>query len=690
MSDERTEAYPQDIGFDLESYPNVFSAVFVHILTGRRYIFEISDRINQSKELYEFLFHAKRCGMRLVGFNNVGFDYPVLHEFVRIYALQGIVYASQLHAKTTSIIHSEQRFGSMIWPRDRLLQQLDLYLVHHFDNPAKTTSLKALEINMRSHTVEDLPFDPTQPVPIHEIPKLIKYNAHDVAETIKFYMFSLSAIETRMSLIDTLGEDVINYNDTKIGKEFFIAELEKAVPGICFDRSTRKKVPRQTPRPNGIPLRDVIFPYVAFRHPELQRVLEYLKTVTITNTKSAEELKDLNAVINGFRFDFGTGGIHGSIEKRIVRSTDTHIIVDADVASFYPNLAIKNKVFPAHLSETFCEVYAQLYETRKKYPKKSATNLLYKLALNGVYGDSNNVYGPFLDPQYTMTITVNGQLLLCMLAERVIEECDAEMIQANTDGFTVRIPRDKRARYDELCKWWQELTLLELEFVDYEAMFIRDVNSYIAKSTTGKIKRVGAYQYVTPTDTEAFKKTPERGWHQDHSAIVVQKAAEAAMLHGADIETFIRSHTDAFDFMMRVKVPRSSKLCIVHAAPKWARPVHHEWAGPSGHVIGWQQNEAPVPFIGPPEGAITQNICRYYVANTSTSLMKIMPPMPKKPDAERHFNIESGWNVKLCNTLDEWDWSKVNYRYYVEEANKLLLTDDTKRVYHDLFAPIAA
>lgn len=662
MSDERTEAYPQDIGFDLETYPNVFTAVFVHILTGRRYVFEISDRINQSKELYEFLFHAKRCGMRLVGFNNVGFDYPVLHEFVRIYALQGIVYASQLHAKASSIIHSEQRFGSMIWPRDRLLQQLDLYLVHHFDNPAKTTSLKALEINMRSHTVEDLPFDPTQPVPIHEIPKLIKYNAHDVAETIKFYMFSLSAIETRMSLIDTLGEDVINYNDTKIGKEFFIAELEKAVPGICFDRSTRKKVPRQTPRPNGIPLRDVIFPYVAFRHPELQRVLEYLKTVTITNTKSAEELKDLNAVINGFRFDFGTGGIHGSIEKRIVRSTDTHIIVDADVASFYPNLAIKNRVFPAHLSETFCEVYAQLYETRKKYPKKSATNLLYKLALNGVYGDSNNVYGPFLDPQYTMTITVNGQLLLCMCAERIIDECDAEMIQANTDGFTVRIPREKRARYDEICKWWQDLTKLELEFVDYESMFIRDVNSYIAKSTNGKVKRVGAYQHVRPTDVEAFKKTPERGWHQDHSAMIVPKAAEAAMLTGVDIETYIRSHADAFDFMMRVKVPRSSKLCTVDAVPRG--------------------------FIGPPNGAVTQNICRYFVANTETSLMKIMPPLPKKPEADRHFSIESGWNVALCNTLDEWDWSKVNYRYYVEEAQKLLLTDDTKRVYQDLFAPI--
>jgi hypothetical protein len=655
---------PWDIAFDLESYRSVFTAVFVHIQSGNRWIFEISERVNQSKELADFLYLAKAHGMRFVGFNNEGYDYPMLHEFLRIFAAQGVVYAIQLHAKTVAIIHGGDRFGSMIWPRDRLITQLDLYKIHHFDNKAKTTSLKALEINMRSYTVKDLPFDPNIDLAPEHIPELIHYNCHDVSETIQFYKYSLKAIRTRESLFETLGEDVINYNDTKIGKEFFIAELEKAQPGICFDRSTRKKVPRQTPRPNGIPLRDVIFPYVKFDHPELQRVLEYLKTVTITNTKSAEELSDLNAVINGFRFDFGTGGIHGSVERRVIRSDDEYIIVDADVASFYPNLAIKNGVFPAHLSQLFCVVYEQLYVTRQSYPKKSAENLLYKLALNGVYGDSNNVYGPFLDPQYTMTITVNGQLLLCMCAERVIAECGAEMIQANTDGFTVRIHRSMRAKYDEICQWWQDLTKLTLEFAEYDAMFVRDVNNYLAKPMDAKkaVKRVGAYQYVTPVDTKGFAKTPERGWHQDHGALVVQRAAEAAMLHGTDVGDFIRSHTDAFDFMMRIKVPRSSSLCVVH--------VHRG--------------------IGPPEGAVTQNICRYFVANTNTTLLKIMPPDKRKPDEPRHIGVEVGWNVALCNSLDEWDWSKVNYDYYIEEAKKLVLTDDTASGYQDLFMPLAA
>lgn len=663
MSSDEIKPFPQDIGYDLESYRNIFTAVFVHIETRTRWIFEISDRMNQSVELYEFIYRARRYGMRFVGFNNVGFDYPLLHEFINIFAGQGTVYAHQLHAKTVALIHSESRFGSMIWPRDRVVPQLDLYLIHHMDNPAKTTSLKALEINMRSHTVEDLPFDPALPVEVADIPKLIKYNAHDVDETINFYMFSLPAIETRRALTESLREDFTNHNDTKIGKEFFIMELEKVSPGACFDRSTRKKVPRQTPRPNGIPLNDVIFPYVEFKNPELRRVHEYLKTVTITNTKSAPELKNLNAVINGFRFDFGTGGIHGSVERRIIRSTETHIVVDADVTSYYPKLAIENRVFPAHLSVVFCDVYEELFKTRAKYPKKSAENLLYKLALNGVYGDSNNVYGPFLDPQYTMTITVNGQLLICMCAEIIILECEAEMIQANTDGFTVRIPRDKRERYDEICKWWMGVTRLNLEFADYDMMCVRDVNNYLAKPMNPEkpIKRVGAYQYVTPVDVDAFKVTPERGWHQDHGALIVPKAAEAAMLTGISVEEFVRGHRDAFDFMLRVKVPRSSKLLIEHTVDK--------------------------DFVGPPSAHYTQNICRYYVAHTDQALTKIMPPDARNPEKPRHIGIEVGWNVKLCNTLDDWDWSVLNHKYYIDEAKKLVLTEDAKLTY-DLFAPL--
>ncbi len=632
---------PIDVAYDVETPPNLFTAVFKHIESGQRWAFEISERRNDSTALHDFIRLMQSTGMRLVGFNNVGFDYPVLHEFMTLYAAQGIVYAHQLHAVANRIIGSANRWDSIIWPDRRFVPQLDLYLIHHFDNPAKATSLKMIEVNMKSESVEDLPFEPTENIPPEKHDVVLSYNGHDVDETAGFYKYSLNAIKTREELTERFGKDFMNHNDTKIGKDFFIMELEKRQPGICFDYSTGRKKPRQTWRPNGIPLREIIFPYVKFDHPELQRVLDYLRNVTITNTKSAEELKDLHAIVNGFRFDFGTGGIHGSIEKRVVRSDETHVIIDADVTSFYPNLAIKNRVYPAHLGEIFCDIYEELFNTRKQYPKKSAENLLYKLALNGVYGDSNNDYGPFKDPQYTMTITVNGQLSLCMCAEKVIAECEAEMIQANTDGFTVRIPREKLDRYYAICDEWSKITKLDWEFAEYDSMYVRDVNNYIARTTDGKIKRVGAYQYLTPTD-EQWQKQPERGWHQNLGGLVIPKAAEAVMLRGESLEDFIRSHTDPFDFMLRVKVPRSSRL------------MHGETQ--------------------------VQNISRYYVAQRGARLTKIMPPTANKPDKERHISIEASHDVALCNVASHFDWSNLNYDYYIAEARKLLLTPG------DLFA----
>ncbi|MCW4574252.1 hypothetical protein OOJ74_09645, partial [Venenivibrio stagnispumantis] len=82
--------------------------------------------------------------------------------------------------------------------------------------------------------------------------------------------------------------------------------------------------------------------------------------------------KNLNADIDGFKFVFGLGGIHGSIESQSVYSNDEMVIVDLDVASYYPNLAIKNKVYPAHFGIAFCVIYESVYETRKTYAKGTA------------------------------------------------------------------------------------------------------------------------------------------------------------------------------------------------------------------------------------------------------------------------------------------------------------------------------
>ena len=187
----------------------------------------------------------------------------------------------------------------------------------------------------------------------------------------------------------------------------------------------------------------------------------------------------LNVVINGFRYDYGVGGIHGATQGQI-RSTEKRKIRTLDVASYYPNMAISNQTYPEHLGKTFCKVYSDLYKQRKSTPKGSAANAALKLALNGVYGDSNNEFSPLLDPAYTMAITIGGQLSLSMRIEKLIDHCSARIIMCNTDGFEYIVDIDQFEEADKWVKWWEEVTKLEMEGATYSAMYIADVNSYIA------------------------------------------------------------------------------------------------------------------------------------------------------------------------------------------------------------------
>jgi DNA polymerase elongation subunit (family B) len=188
----------------------------------------------------------------------------------------------------------------------------------------------------------------------------------------------------------------------------------------------------------------------------------------------------LNVVIDGLCYVFGTGGAHAAVEKRVIVSDEKRVIRTFDVSSFYPNLSIKNKIYPEHLGVEFCDIYENLYNMRKTFDKKSAENAMLKLALNGTYGNSNNEYSPFYDPKFTMSITLNGQMLLCKAIEMVLSLPTVEILMANTDGFEFIIDREYEALAEAKCKEWEDITGLTLEGDTYTKMVISDVNNYFS------------------------------------------------------------------------------------------------------------------------------------------------------------------------------------------------------------------
>jgi hypothetical protein len=612
-----------DYVFDVETYPNVFTLAVEHAEAPLHWMFEISDLRNDSRQIVEFLQFLKDTDSRMVGFNNLGFDYPVVHTLIRM----GHSDANTLYQKAMAIINSQDEDGSrwmhLVKPTDQFVTQIDLFKIHHFDNRARSTSLKVLEFNMRSDSIEDLPFPVGTVLNREQIEVLKEYNKHDVAQTKAFYHHTLDMIHFREELTRKYQRDFMNHNDTKIGKDYFVMKLEEA--GVaCYDFGSKGRTPRQTKRP-VIHLKDAILPWIKFDDPEFTRVLNWLKAQSITETKGV--FNDLTATVNGFTFVFGLGGIHGSVESEVIESDDQYVIVDLDVTSYYPNLAITNGFHPAHLGKDFVSIYKFLFEQRKSYPKKSAESAMLKLALNGVYGDSNNQFSVFYDPLFTMSITLNGQLLLCLLAEGLMHIEGLRLIQVNTDGLTVRVPRTHKVLVDLARMAWQERTGLNLEEAVYKAMMVRDVNNYIGVFENGSTKRKGAYEY-------------NMGWHQNAGGLVIAKVAEKVLVEGAPIRQTVEQWPDIMDFMLRTKVPRSSHLGI-------------ERDGVTSQL---------------------QNTTRYYIAKGGGRLFKWMPPLAKKPGEWRKIGVESGWGVQPCNDIKDAGKLPVDFDYYVQEVEKLCLS----------------
>ena len=665
--------------YDIETFPNCFLFGAKNIETGDDICFEYSWRLNDMEPLFFFLDKLKGESYKMVGFNNLGFDYPIIHWLIdhREHVLSGSITPYEIYLRAKEIIECDwdDRFNYIVWDRDQHIPQIDLFKIHHFDNPSRATSLKVLEFNMRRDRVRDLPFKPDRVLDWHEMDTLRSYLMDDdIDATTQFMNESLSQIEFREKLSETYDDHYMNCSDPKIGEKFITMKLEEMILG--FDKKDRTH--RKT-----IELKEVIFDYIRFDHPEFNRVLNWFKSQSLKATKGAFE--NVHCTVNGFQFDFGTGGIHGSIDSTIVYSDDDYVLYDWDVASYYPNLAIANRLFPEHLSEQFCDIYKDVFEQRRQYKKGTPENAMLKLALNGVYGDSNNKYSPFYDPKYTMSITINGQLLLCLLAQYLLDIPNLTMIQINTDGLTVKCPRQYIQTMKDICKWWENYTCLELESVEYNRMFIRDVNNYIGEYVDGGVKRKGAYEY---------KLT----WSQNHSALVVPKAAEAALVHGKDIREFIINHDDIFDFMLRTKVGRSDNLII------------SDTAGNTREL---------------------QKITRYYVSNDGGALTKISPPtkgyqvgqwkratkltdhfyksvikelkesclkhnvdidgpawgdldtlgLPwderintknRSKYVERKTNINSGYLVTPCNDIKQARRDNINFEYYIAEAEKLV------------------
>jgi len=73
----------KDVVYDLETYRNCFTFTIVLVNNPSRIrTYEISDRKDDTEEILLCLRNLRKGNYRMIGYNNLGFDYPIIHEIM--------------------------------------------------------------------------------------------------------------------------------------------------------------------------------------------------------------------------------------------------------------------------------------------------------------------------------------------------------------------------------------------------------------------------------------------------------------------------------------------------------------------------------------------------------------------------------------------------------------------------------
>ena len=610
---------------DYETLSNCFIAVFEDVKSEHTETFICHKSQNDILEFITFLERNITLGEWHVSFNGLAFDSQITEYILRdkdqLLEQDGDTIAKFIYQKAQETIENSNNGDfAKFSPKNLSIRQIDVFKLNHWDNPAKRSSLKWIQYTMDWHNIMDMPIHHTTEITADQIPEIIIYCWNDVKSTKQIMMLSKSNIDLRGTLTEEYDIDLYSASEPRIAKDLFLHFLSNATGIKKWDLKQMRTSREQ------IIFKDIILPYINFETATFQNLLKKFQDVILYPSQTKGGFK-YSAQYKGIKTDYGLGGIHGARQSKVYNSTEDMIIMSSDVVSFYPNLAIRNKWAPAHLpKEEFCDQYEWFFEERKKIPKKDPKNYVYKIVLNSTYGLSNDENSFLYDPQFTMKITINGQLSLTMLYEMICEGIPGALpLMQNTDGLETMIPREYVDKYMEICARWEEITSLQLEHDKYSKIVLGDVNNYIAISEEGKSKCKGRFEY----DNLAL--------HKNKSFLIVPKALYAYFVDGVKPEKFIKENLNIFDFCGGVKIKGN-------------------WMFTERKIEKGEYSETKL-----------QETIRYYISNKGSKIIKT-----NRGD-KREIQVEAGkWLQSTMINYEEKPFEKydINYDYYLEKVKK--------------------
>ena len=510
------------LAYDVEVYPNYFCVSFKHIKSGKVAVFEYSPDNNFSIQKLKWVME----NFTLVGFNNKKFDRVILWA-----ALEG--YAPRvLHEITVKLIVDDVYYTDIV--EQYGLFQLGTNEIDLIEVAPLKASLKMYAARLHCKRMQDLPFEPNKFLERDEAEIIKLYNINDLDNTILLYKELLPQIKLREQLSNEYGQDLRSLSDAQIAEHVICSELKKVLgyypkrPNIAPGSTFKYQIPE----------------FISFQTPVLQEILEIVRNTNFYLSDVDEdgdgggkimmppELADRDICIGSSVYRMGIGGLHSSESCVTHRGDANTLLIDRDVASFYPNIILLLRLFPKHLGEAFLVIYDSLVQKRLTAKNEAdklkaqtkidqmvvAVRQIFnecvvisesgKIIINGSFGKLGNKYSRLFSPDLMIQVTITGQLSLLMLIE-AMELQGIPVVSGNTDGVVMKCPAHKYDELNAVVRNWEMKTRFKTEETQYSAVYSRDVNNYIAIKTNGDVKTKGVFSEKGSALNSRLSKNPE-------------------------------------------------------------------------------------------------------------------------------------------------------------------------------------
>lgn len=648
--------------YDIEVFQNIFHCSAINTETKEIHKFEISPRKNQLSELISFFKqvnspvswndnYTTNCSIDsdkiFCGYNNLHYDNPVINyiiEYEHVLAEKPVlVITNSIFNLSREITNSGENIEK--WKRWKYQVWFDSFdiLTMLYSNKLRV-GLKEIQVTMQYKNVQEFVCDWSKPLPIEDFDSMIDYNINDIESTSALLDRCKKDIDLRLAIEDEYGVKVLSKDGVNIGMKILTHKyLEKT--GLTWWDIKDLRSPQAY-----IPLKDVILPFIKYDSPILKSVLDEMKTQVVSPGRKGYEK---NFVFGGLRYTVGVGGIHSKNDPEIVIPAEDEMLIDIDVASLYPSMLIEYGFYPKHLGPEFLEVYSQIRSERieAKHNGDKIKDSTLKLALNGLSGNLQNEHNFCYSPFAVMQIRINGQLLLLMLAEKLVE-LGCRIVQANTDGLFVLLKKSIYDKVNNVCREWEQLTKLTLEEDRFEAMYQYAINDYIAVKegyTDIRDRFLAGEQIVQKKKTGELYKSIEQiqdDYIKQKGMFITKVQLGKGLTPKIIPEAVIKYFVDGIPVEDTIKGCKDIKKFLM------AEKTGKQWN------VEYMKEDI-------------QRTNRFYASTNGGYLWK----WKQVGNAEKQYqNMLAASGVTLLNKFDDKpiEDRKINYRYYLRECYKII------------------